>query len=154
MKKQLIALRGISNSGKSTTLQILYKLLAADSSTKPMSFEMLGYQLDFRAIVAVGGRKVGIVNRGDVPGPLKEFIEELIAQGCTIIVCAARTKGDVEAVLNSFSPKFKLVEVPKDKSIADGGDILMLANQGAAHELAAKVYSAVAEQRTGMALTE
>lgn len=143
MKKQLIALRGISNAGKSTTLHILYKLLVADSGTKPICFEMLGYKLDFRAIIAVGGQKVGIVNRGDVSDQLEDFIEGLIARGCTIIVCAARTKGSFDPLLDAFTPQFELVKVPKNKSESKDEDILTLANQGTAHELAAKIYSAV-----------
>lgn len=143
MKKQLIALRGISNVGKSTTLHILYKLLVADSGTKPGFFEMLGYQLDFRAIVVVGGHKIGIVNRGDVSDPLEDFIDGLIARGCSIIVCAARTRGNVGPMLEKFSPRFELVTVPKNKYESDDEDALTLANQGVAHELAARIYSAV-----------
>ncbi len=145
MKKRLIALRGPSNVGKSTTLHILYKLLLAHPYTKPISFEMIGRKIDFSAIVAINGVKVGIVNRGDVSAPLRGFIDELAAEHCKIIVCAARTRGDFGAMLDSFSPGFKLVTVPKYKSKNDEVDALILENQGTAHELAAKIYSALTD---------
>ncbi|MGE8281608.1 MAG: hypothetical protein ACN6O2_14385 [Stenotrophomonas sp.] len=143
MKKQLIALRGPSNAGKSTTLHILYKLLLAPPSTKPIGFKKIGYKIDFSAIVAINGIKIGIVNRGDVTAPLKKLIDHLAAENCKIIVCAARTKGNVGTMLDSFSPRFKLVTVSKHRSETDKDDVLMLANQAAAHQLAANVYSAL-----------
>ncbi|WP_313272769.1 hypothetical protein [Stenotrophomonas sp.] len=143
MKKQLIALRGPSNAGKSTTLHILYKLLLAHPGTKPISFEMIGRKIDFSAIIAINGIKIGIVNRGDVPGPLKNLIDDLVAENCKIIVCAARAKGNASAMLDSFKPKFKLVTVSKHRSETDKDDVLILANQSTAHQLAANVYSAL-----------
>lgn len=145
MKKRLIALRGPSNVGKSTTLHILYKLLLAHPDTKPISFTMLGYKIDFSAIIAINGVKIGIVNRGDVPGPLKEFIDDLATEHCKIIVCAARTKGDVEAMLDSFNSKFELVTMLKSKSSVGDEDAYMLCNQSSAHELAAKIYSSLTD---------
>lgn len=140
MKKQLIALRGRSSVGKSSALHLLYKFLVANPSVKPIHFEALGRKLDFLAIVSVEGHTVGIFNRGDVPATVKELLDRLVRKKCQVIVCAARTKGKIENVLESPGRKYKLVEVSKK---AKHGKSEAASNHSAAHSLAAMVYAAL-----------
>jgi hypothetical protein len=138
MSKQLIALRGSGNVGKTTTLHALYRLLVADPLSKTLSYQSLGRKLDFEAIIQIGGHKVGLVSRGDIPGNLKQFLDRLVQARCEIIVCAARTKGEVGATLASFDPPYQLIEVEKVASTNE-----TLANVGVAHQLASLIYLAI-----------
>lgn len=140
MKKQLIALRGRSCVGKSSTLHLLYKLLLAHPGTKPLHFKAQGRKLDFIAIVSIEGITVGIFNRGDVPATVQDLLEQLVAEKCQVIVCAARTKGKIENVLKSQGRKYKLAQVQKKASI---GKSQTISNNAAAHNLAAMVYAAL-----------
>lgn len=142
MKKQLIALRGASNSGKSSALLALYRLLVTDAATKIIAFDAIGYKLDFCAIVQINGCKVGIFNRGDASDTVDEFIEDLVQAGCRVIVCAARSKGDVGDVLASYERKYQLQEVPKKTGGEDEAGFALV-NLGVAHDLAARVYSSI-----------
>ncbi|OBU56378.1 hypothetical protein [Stenotrophomonas maltophilia] len=142
MKKQLIALRGASNSGKSSTLLMLYRLLAAHSATRLISFEAIGHKLDFSAIVQINGCKIGIFNRGDVSGTVDGLIDQLAQAGCKVIVCAARSKGDVGDVLASYERRYQLQEIVIKTGGEDESDFALV-NMGVAHDLAARVYSAV-----------
>ena len=140
MKKQLIALRGPSNVGKSTSLHLLYRLLVSDPVAKPLSFTAHGWKLDFVAIIEIAGYKVGLTNRGDVPKTLKEVLRALVRKRCDIVVCAARTRGTVGTVLAAFDPPHKLVQVLKRPSKTASHSV---SNLSAAHELASLVYAAI-----------
>ncbi len=140
MKRLLIALRGRSSVGKSSTLHLLFKLLLAHPGTKPLHFKALGRKLDFIAVVSVEGATVGIFNRGDIPATVQELLEQLVSEKCQVIVCAARTKGEIENVLKSQGRRYKLVQVQKKVSI---GKSQAISNNAAAHSLAAMVYGAL-----------
>lgn len=140
MKKHLIALRGKSGVGKSSTLHLLYKHLLAHPGTKPLHFEALGRRLDFIATLSIEGRTVGIFNRGDVPTTVEGLLGRLVEAKCQVIVCAARTKGEVEIVLKSQSRKYELLELRKAACV---GTSHAISNSAAAHNIAALVYAAL-----------
>lgn len=140
MKNRLIALRGQSHFGKSTTLHMLYRILILDPTTKTISYKVVGRKLDFEAILKVRDYKVGIVNRGDVAATLIKRIRALGKAGCAIIVCAARTKGKVDGILASFDPPYQLVMVIKTRSKNASQEV---SNLGFAYGLAAEVYAAI-----------
>jgi hypothetical protein len=140
MKKHLIALRGRSNVGKSSTLHLLYKQILAHPGTKPIHFEAFGRKLDFLAIVSIEGRLVGIFNRGDVPAMVQELLDRLAGEKCQVIVCAARTKGEIENVLKSHARKYKLSQLQKKASI---GNSQAISNYAASHNIAAMIYASL-----------
>ncbi|MBT0568954.1 hypothetical protein KIK84_01320 [Curvibacter sp. CHRR-16] len=140
MKKQILSLRGKSGVGKSTTLHLLYKLLLAYPNAKPLSFKSIGRKLDFIATLEIEGHVVGIFNRGDLPEIVQELLEQLEAEKCQVIVCAARTKGEVEKVFQSFKRRYKLVDVPKRVAASQS---YTASNHLAAYTLASLVCAAV-----------
>ncbi len=139
-KKQIIALRGKSGVGKSTTLQLLYKMFLANYETKALHFEALGRKLDFLAIVSVHGVRVGLFNRGDEPNVVKQLLDRLVKERCQVILCAARSKGEVANVLASHKPTYGILQVPKKPAAAKSHSV---SNHAAAHALAAMVYAAI-----------
>ena len=140
MKKQMLALRGSGSVGKSTALFFLYKLLMADPKAKTVSYRAIGHLHDFIAVIKLGGQKVGIVNRGDIHSELKQYLRELEAKGCTLIICAARTRGPVERVLSDFGTRFELTCVKK-RPVSSA--FRSIANRSAGHDLAGRVYAAI-----------
>ena len=140
MKRHLIALRGKSSIGKSSSLHLLYKHLLAHPDTKPLHFEALGRKLDFIAILSIEGHAVGIFNRADAPAIVKELLDRLVEAKCQVIVCAARTKGEVEKVLKSQGRKYKLVELQKK---ACAGKSQAVSNSAVSHSIAAMVCAAL-----------
>ncbi|MDD5180573.1 MAG: hypothetical protein PHT15_04870 [Gallionellaceae bacterium] len=146
MKKRLIALRGSSSVGKSTSLHMLYRLLITEPSNKPLSFTSIGRKFDFEAVVLVGGYKVGLVNRGDIPKVLQSYLSKFVAMRCDVIVCTARTKGAFNPLLTSFRPRYELIEVPKKPNLNASQAI---SNLHSAHDLASRIYEAIDKKSMG-----
>lgn len=140
MTKRLVALRGKGQVGKTTSLHNLNRLLLSEPHAKTVKFTKYGYKLDFATIIDYAGKRVGIVSRGDVAADLAGFIEDLESDRCHVIVCAARTKGEIEEVLASYARRYKLIEVPK---VGCHKDYFDASNLAAAHQLAAYVYGAM-----------
>jgi hypothetical protein len=140
MKKHIFALRGRSSVGKSSTLQLLYKLLLTNPNTKTLYFEALGRKLDFLAILSIEGVVVGLFNRGDLPDIVQDLLERLVNEKCQVIVCAARTKGEVDNVLKSYGKKYKVSTLQKKANVGKSESI---SNLAAAHGLASVVYAAI-----------
>ena len=140
MTKRLVALRGKGQVGKTTSLHNLNRLLLSEPNAKTVKFTKYGYKLDFSTIIDYAGKRVGIVSRGDVAADLASFIAELESDRCHVIVCAARTKGEIEEVLASYATRGQLIEVPK---VGCHRDYFDASNLAAAHQLAAYVYGAM-----------
>lgn len=86
----IIALRGIGNSGKSTTIRILYTLMLEND------FELVesnydSHRGDFIAILKKNKKLIGITSVGNTYDYVHERLQELISANCTICVCACRT---------------------------------------------------------------
>lgn len=118
----------------------LNRLLLSEPNAKTVKFTKYGYKLDFSTIIDYAGKRVGIVSRGDVADDLAEFIAELESDRCCVIVCAARTKGEIEDVIASYARRYQLIEVPK---AGCHKDYYVASNLAAAHQLAAHVYGAM-----------
>ena len=99
--KTIIAIKGKSKTGKSTTLKKVYKQLKAKYPSAHITHEKItvGITDDVRVIMEVNGQKIGIESLGDYPGDLNDSLDLFIREQCVIIVCATRTKcGTVDAV--------------------------------------------------------
>jgi nucleoside-diphosphate-sugar epimerase len=128
--KTIIALRGKSNSGKTSTFLIL-----ADSMIKTGFIEDVGnFQerknrkigRDFWQIFKKGKTTIGVVSAGDVGEGVKQFLEDLDkGHGCSIILCTCRSFGETVKAINEkvgFVAKFeeKKRELDKNKQqVAD-----------------------------------
>jgi hypothetical protein len=87
---RIIALRGRGNSGKSTTIRLLYDLLLQNRYQLISSnFNVDGG--DFISIFAKNGKLIGVTSSGDTYDLVHHRLQELINANCNLCVCACRT---------------------------------------------------------------
>lgn len=104
---EIIALRGPDNTGKTTTLKIVFEKLKED-----------GFQLkseedlengDFLRVLEKDGRKVGLVTHGDYAGggySVKKHLSKLESAGCDTAICACTTgesKSRIQRWIDSYA---------------------------------------------------
>lgn len=66
---------------------------------------------DFRLIVEINGKIVGVESQGDPKTRLEERLEELaVIQNCDLIICTCRTRGEtVDAVSNLRNHGYEVI---------------------------------------------
>lgn len=104
---EIIALRGPDNTGKTTTLKIVFEKLKED-----------GFQLkseedlengDFLRVLEKDGRKVGLVTHGDYARggySVKKHLSKLESAGCDTAICACTTgegKSRIQRWIDSYA---------------------------------------------------
>ena len=86
----IIALRGRGNSGKSSTIRLLYNLLLLNRYQLISSnFNATGG--DYIAVFSKNGKLIGVTSSGDTYDLVHDRLEELVNSNCNICVCACRT---------------------------------------------------------------
>lgn len=87
---RIICLTGISNTGKTTTLNLLYDLLVARLASSHNDRKPLGNpaQNDFQETVNYQNEVIEFYTMGDYPKPLELAIREAPGRGITIFICA------------------------------------------------------------------
>jgi hypothetical protein len=107
----IIAVWHESNKGKSETLREFALLLLSRypryKAIEPVP-ALVPSKYDFRLIVKIKGKVIGIESQGDPGTGLKERLEDLAYKKfkCDIILCTTRTKGyTIEAVDNLWRTK-------------------------------------------------
>mgnify|MGYP001590677526 CR=1 FL=1 len=107
MTNKIIALRGVSNVGKSTTIKKVYDLLTAkykDATSEP---PFLG--VDIRVVLTINGIKIGIESQGDPSGRLEESLSLFVKVGCKVIICATRTRGQTVDAVDNLKQNYEIV---------------------------------------------
>lgn len=101
---KFILIRGQQNSGKTTTIGLVYNELLKisekvhtfkDKEVEVNSLEfdkVTGETLDFTAIVKIGNKNIGLKSAGDVPKDLEKEINIFIKKGIDIIICCSRSR--------------------------------------------------------------
>lgn len=97
--KKIIALYGISNSGKTSTLKKIYELIRY--FCKEEIIQEINKEI-FCILTTINGIKIGIVSQGDPSTGIDKKIEKFIEKGCSIIICATRTRGETVQVVQSY----------------------------------------------------
>jgi len=91
---EIIALRGPDNTGKTTTLKIVFEKLKAQGFQPMKDFEEDLGNGDSLWVLEKDGRKVGLVTQGDyaVKGySVKNHLRKLESAGCDTAICACTT---------------------------------------------------------------
>jgi hypothetical protein len=88
----IIALRGIGNSGKSTTIRLLHGLMLSNGYIL-IRTDFTEESGDFISIFSKDGKLIGVTSTGDTFDAVSEKLAELVGAGCTVCVCACRSRG-------------------------------------------------------------
>jgi len=99
--KRVIALFGTGESGKTTTLNLVFEKLEEYISLENLEYHIDGY--DIRRIFTFNGKKVGFETQGDPNSRLGESLKLFKDLNCDIVVCATRTRGSTcDLVIDYF----------------------------------------------------
>ena len=91
---EIIALRGPDDTGKTTTLKIVFEKLKAQGFQPMKDFEEDLGNGDFLWVLEKDGRKVGLVTQGDYARKeysVKNHLSKLESAGCDTAICACTT---------------------------------------------------------------
>ncbi len=114
MAKILIALRGVANVGKSTTIEKVYELLKLKYRNAQMSAGI--FRRDIRVIIKTDRKKIGIESQGDPNSRLEASLELFMKAECKVIICATRTRGKTVDIVTNWRHKYKLMWFNKEWS--------------------------------------
>lgn len=103
---KVIALKGRSNIGKTSTLKELIKLLT--EKYNPSNEDYLIDGADVRVIYTINGKKVGIETQGDPYSRLPKSLNLFKNENCQLIICACRSSGATVEAVKSLKPKYIL----------------------------------------------
>jgi len=120
--KVLFAIRGIANIGKSTTVKnVLAVLLARFPRGEWSVYKHRRGRKDILGVFTIDGVKIGIEAQGDVAEKLGNSLEQLMEDGCEIIVCTDRSRRlDEQPVEDMEAYGFEIRIRPKNRQ--DGRD--------------------------------
>lgn len=101
MKKTIIALVGQGGKGKSSTIKLFFELLKTSYPT--LKINLINRGGDITVIVEFNSIKIGIESQGDPESRLGKSLDLFVKEGCKIIVCSCRTKGEPMRTVNAIS---------------------------------------------------
>ena len=141
LTKTLIALYGISNQGKTTTIRRVYDDLRLKYRVvrrgSPSRTEVNG------AILDIDGVLVGFASPGDVEWILAANLLPLIEKGCIVILCATHTRGGTVDLVERVAADHQFATVWIEKA-GDSTDHIV-ANRRKADEIIQRIRRAVEE---------
>lgn len=101
---KIIVLTGVPDTGKSTTINLLYHLLKKPNSGFTLKKDrVIPNSRDFFAIFEKQGELIGITSYGDSVNILKEKFDFFKNEGCITIVCAGRESGSIYDFIAQYS---------------------------------------------------
>jgi hypothetical protein len=120
MLRTLIALWGPSNVGKSETICLVYDLLLQLGArligpNRRFTNARTGRSEVCGGILELDGHKIGFASAGNRARILAEDFERLLAEDCTVIVCACHTRGDTVTFVVSQSPRYEVVWIEQER---------------------------------------
>ena len=104
--KKIIALFGLANSGKSSTLKIVHNELYKLSTSRVNEYHIFGN--DLRDIFIINNFRVGIETQGDPGSRLVDSIRFFTKEECKLIICTTRTKGQTVKLVENNSPPYDI----------------------------------------------
>lgn len=103
--KTILALWHTEKKGKTETLRAVAEELLTRYPNNEIfcsSYEPNATGQDFKLVISVNGKKVGIVSKGDPETELKEKLTKFVQiHQCDVIICATRTKGQTFYAVDS-----------------------------------------------------
>ncbi len=103
--KTIVALRGKTSTGKTTTIKILHNLLMQNNYVQiSTTYNQDGG--DFAAIFSKHGRLIGVSSSGDSYDALQDSLNGLAKANCSICICACRTSDMSPRYVNKAIKEF------------------------------------------------
>ncbi len=99
----IYVLQGVGSCGKSQTVNLIFRMLRKKYPNASVQIISRG-SVDFTVIMDINGVKVGIESQGDPGGRLASSLATFFKNGCTIVICAARTRGMTVDWINAYVP--------------------------------------------------
>lgn len=128
---KVIALKGEQDSGKTTTLSLLRKIMVQAGFTEDFSTLIDLHKGDFRVILERDGKKIGIVSQGDYAinvgdkVSVKTHLDYMKEQGCEVVVCACttgETKRKIFDAIEDYAPQREYVHKRKSNRESEDED--------------------------------
>ena len=94
--KIIIDVFGAASIGKTSSIKAAYAKLSGKDFT-----ELQGD--DIYETIHISGKLIGFASEGDPNSDQKENIKSLIDNGCDVIVCASRTKGETSRFVEEIA---------------------------------------------------
>ncbi len=116
--KEIIALKGLERSGKTTSIRMAYDMLINRFSSIKIIY-VKPYKKDITAVLSINNIVIGIESQGDPNSRLKNSLERFSNEyRCNIILCATRTKGETILIVNNMvGHGYNINWVKKNRSI-------------------------------------
>ena len=137
---QFVIIRGMQNSGKTTTMWFVYQYLLKEADTGSKHLFRWGHETDFSestipvsvpqqpvpckvrdftAVLTIQGKKVGIVSEGDEPKYLGPTLTILLQYQVDVIICCIRTQDRVGSTCRmlrtEYAPSHQMLKVFRTK---------------------------------------
>ena len=111
--KKIIALYRRSETGKTSTLNLLIELL-----DKNKKIEKERFKEDRRVSISYGSKKIAVTTWGDNGFELKENIKFFEEENCDILVTATRTRGETTEILTDYAKEIDTEIIWIEKNIS------------------------------------
>ena len=111
--KQIIALCGRSNTGKTNTLNYLIGLL-----DKSQEADITALTRDRSVVISYNNKKIAITTCGDNGEELEKNIKFFEENTCDILVTATRSKGETRKIISNYASKIGTGITRIEKNIA------------------------------------
>ncbi len=140
---RIILLRGTENSGKTSTLRLVYAQLytSKDHETKKQFVE--GNHNDFTCSFTLAGKTIAIYTMGDCPSAISDAITSY-TDTCDILVCASRY-GKIYNTIRPTVDKYDKSAVLIEKT--NNATFMRHANLYGAERVIAAIYSILNENK-------
>ncbi|MCW4451159.1 hypothetical protein OK344_02945 [Kaistella sp. BT6-1-3] len=114
--KNIYALYGRGEIGKTSTIKEVYKLLIKKFGNKIIvetDTNIFYEKGDIRVTVKINGKLIGIESQGDPDSRLKTSLNIFVEMNCDIILCATRTRGTTVDFVKLLEPEYKIDWIKK-----------------------------------------
>jgi hypothetical protein len=110
--KTIVALQGVGNSGKTTSIKKAYQLLI--DAYPDATVEVILNRVEITVIININGALVGIESQGDPRSRLPKSLDHFVRVGCEVIVCATRSYGGTVEAVKALDGRYHIQWLTKD----------------------------------------
>ena len=139
MKKTIVALWNNPNTGKTETIRALAEIIINNLTDLVPIFPIplaVNQEDDFRLVVQINGRIIGIESQGDPNTNLLERLLELVNDfNCDVIICATRLRGETVWAVENIHENFNYETIWTSTYQVSNPNIFQISNRTKAEHL-------------------